>query len=175
MRLDLAPTPMAPVAKKRKWLMYEMLRYKEGLSRMVTLKVLIGVGVACLIFSQLSFWLGMAVLWGGLLLLDYGFHLIHVVLYAQFYMDLTAICFADGAEVEQDLRLLLNRAQNYLENKDPEKREALYKSLDEMYILVRTKNELREAIHDLNKGEVSQEVQTQTKVGGPSDDCESKP
>ena len=65
MRLDLAPTPMAPVAKKRKWLMYEMLRYKEGLSRMVTLKVLIGVGVACLIFSQLSFWLGMAVLWGG--------------------------------------------------------------------------------------------------------------
>ena len=159
MKLDIAPTSLVSAQTKRKWLLYEMMRFHDASSKLVSVKNILQIGVAIYLFMSCSLWVGLGLLVLELWILDKAFRLLHAYIFADFYVDLSMVAFEESADVEQDLRILLNRVGNIFKNEDPNRREALDEQLKNSYTMVQTKFELREAIHEIDKGKVSAQVQ----------------
>jgi len=164
LKLDLFPTGLASAKTKRQWLIYELLRYKSGLSNLVSFKTMLSIAYAIFIFYIIgNTWLAVGMMAIGIGLIDYTFHLIHLELYAGFYIDLAETCFSEKGGLggpEHDLRILMNRVDNYLTG-PTEKRESLYKDLEFCYAQLRVKDQLREVIHEAHKGNVQKEGKDQ--------------
>jgi len=158
-KLDVVPTGSATNKDKRKWLVYELIRYKAGLSRLVTLKTIIAILYGAFILTVMHpLWLSILFLVFGVFVVDFAFHLLHAELYAGFYADLTWSCFnpESGMGLEHDFRILMNRVDNYL-SVPADRREALYKDLEFCYTQLKIKGELREAHNAADKRNVQEE------------------
>lgn len=151
MKLDIVPSPLAPVVAKQKWLMYEMIRFSHASNRLASARVITMIGVAVYLFFSCSLWVGLGLLLISMWFLDFVFRLLHAYFFADFYVDIAQVAYAADAGLEQDLRIMLNRVGNVFSNKDPLRREALDDQLRNTYTMVQTKFELREAIHEIDK------------------------
>ena len=160
MRLLLLPTSLATKDNKKKWLILELLRFRDFVRGLATIKTLLSIGV----FLLLTSWLGLGVLGlvvavVGMVILDYSFELISFILLKDFYLELPEAVFEVETPVEHDFRILMNRVENYIKNKDETRKIDLYKSLEECYSGMRFKTDLKEACDDLAKGNVQEKAQ----------------
>ena len=158
MRLSLFPTAQASRENKKKWLVYEILRYRDYIRLTQTLKILLIMG---LVWAGLRYlgdgWLGLVGMVLGLLVFDFHFEMLVFWFSRNFFFEIGEACFDVEAVSDMDFRILMNRVENYVKTKDAVKKEELYKTLEECYDGLRFKTDLKEAFDDIAKKGKEQE------------------
>ena len=157
MRLELFPTGLATKDSKKKWLVYEIMRYRNFIRLANTIKLFLMAGMVGVGVSLLSGW-GIIILFIGLVIFDFHYELLILWMSKDFYLDLADACFDVETISEHDFRILMNRVENFVKTKDANKKKALYKDLESCYDEMRLKTDLKEAFNDLKKGEVKEEA-----------------
>ena len=137
----------ASAEAKKKWFMYEMLRYYKSISLMSRIQTLISI----ILFSAIIFFvhnLLLAFISATLMLvgMEYLFLFIHIKSHTPFYAELTECLFGEDYDSSHDMRLILNRVGNLVELKDPKLRDKVYGEMVECYQRLKTKEDLREAL-----------------------------
>ncbi len=158
MKPALFPTSMASKDNKKKWLVFELLRYRDFIKRTQTLKLVVlfglSLGALSLFGTGWPVSIGLVV---GLLVLDFHAEMLIFFKSRDFLLDMGEACFDVDSATDHDFRILMNRVENYLKTKDETKKESLYKSLEECYDGMKFKVDLTEALDDLKKGKVQEE------------------
>jgi len=141
--LHLTPTSLTTKENKKKWLIYEILRYREFIRFAQTIKIILGICIVWLC-GLIGGWVGMLAMVVGLLVFDNVYELCIFSLVKGFYEDLPKAAFDIANGSEHDLRILLNRVDNFIKNKDS-------KALEECYLHMQLKYDIVEALDGLVK------------------------
>jgi hypothetical protein len=157
-KVHLTPTHKASKAHKKDWLIYEMLRYKKVIQILSYGKMILSIGLLMILLSIFGTgWMVLLAGFIGLIAFDrfYEFGVFAITRHFLFGLG-DAIWDGEASTSEHDLRILMNRVENYLDGPE-EKKEALYKDLVFVYAGLRFKSDLTEAIHELAKEKQKQE------------------
>jgi hypothetical protein len=142
-KLHLTPTSLTTKENKKKWLIYELLRYREFIRFAQTIKMLLGMVIVWLC-GQLGGVVGIVIMVIGLLVFDNIYELFIFSRLRNFYEDLPKAAFDIDNNSEHDLRILMNRVDNFIKNKDS-------KALEECYTNLQLKYDITEALADIIK------------------------
>lgn len=133
MRLELVPKDDAPLANKKSWVIYQLVRYRNFHKRGLFFKYLFEL----LMVVNLVAWLGLWSLPLAVMLFfatDYAYDYITFIFLRDFYTEFGNYLFDDKKSNDtHDLVVLMNNLGNALNNKDEAIAERLNKRLRENY------------------------------------------
>lgn len=153
MKLELKPTEKATKNNKKAWLMHEIARYRAYIKMTNSLKIFISIMIIYMVSNWLSGWVGVASGIGLMIVFDFLYEFAIFLSLRDYYLDLVDACFdvEDKSGGGHDLRILMNRVDNLLNNKDKKREKDLRQALVDTHQDLSVKLKLEEAIEEINK------------------------
>lgn len=151
MRPALFPTGLATKDSKKKWLIFEINRYRNFIKFHQTIKLIVSFLIASLCFNLIQGGVGIGVAVAGILVFDFIYEFFVFMQLRDFYIELAEACFDIETNGEHDFRILMNRVENFIKTKDSDRREEFYKALEDCYTGLSIKTTIKESLEDLVK------------------------